>query len=86
MILVCVAVNLYRVLVKIKPVDQKQITAFPFFKSNAFDKIYCLPNYTFVHFCTSTFLAPHLYQIFAVVQIINILCYLGQICIKSGAN
>ena len=61
MVLVCIAVNLYRALVKIKPVDQKQITAFPFFKINAFDKIYCLPNYTLVHFSTSTFWVPYMH-------------------------
>ena len=29
------------------------------------------PDYTFVHFNASTFLAPYLYQFSAVVQIIN---------------
>ena len=67
MILVCIAVNLCRALVKIKPVDQKQINAFPFFKINAFDKIYCLPKYTYVHFGVSTFLEPCLHQLSAVV-------------------
>ena len=45
------------------------------------------PNLIFVHFGASTFLAPYLHKLSAVVQILQFCWwYLGQIGIKFGSN